>query len=682
MAASTTNYVFLNMAANCVPASNTTGTPVAGIPVATVTTGAAAITAIADARTWFAARPVVDPGGQVYNVKAYGATGNGSTDDTATITAAITAAAAVGGRVYFPPGTYLISSPLPFVTSVTYEGASVTNGGGSMIVSSASDLFYVPGPGNTYNATIQNLNLGSQAGGGHVFNFSGTYGVASCWFHNLSLSQANPGKSIVYTGGNGLLGCHFESIIANYSTSNTVPAFYLVGSTINTDTFENMWITGGVNSSNYVFWLQTTSTAYVQQIDFENITFERPYGGAFNLLGAAYVRIANSGVYDTGTPVNPLVNLGTATEATSGVEFENDYLTSLSSTAVPDLAITTGQVLSINCLWNYITGMGSSPAPVQLVGRNAINHATNINTNSSLTTPTLVNPTVYGMATSNIGMPTTPPAFTDISATVTWQASTSYCYNTPGKAVIYDGQYFEWYTGCGVSGTTAPSWPANMTACGPGNTTVDGTAVATCLGTGSFAANTTYYLKDAYTSPSGTGKPGPEVTVTTANDGVAHVIALVGQSTYTVTGMIGAQVSCATASGNEQPISPPFTGAFSNYNSSGAINLVATNCTGSGSVQSVDTTGSIANAGNEIVGVHLNQSASNNFAGTCTMSSGTTCSFNLNASYATGTICIAGAQGTTATYNAACSVSGKTVSITASGSNSLTWGAILVGNPN
>jgi hypothetical protein len=46
------------------------------------------------------------------NVKTYGAVGNGITNDTAAIQAAINACGTSGGEVYFPPGTYLISSTL------------------------------------------------------------------------------------------------------------------------------------------------------------------------------------------------------------------------------------------------------------------------------------------------------------------------------------------------------------------------------------------------------------------------------------------------------------------------------------------------------------------------------------------------------------------------------------------
>src|SRR5690242_12359425 len=57
-----------------------------------------------------------DAGGQVYNVKAsrFGAVGDGTTDDTAAVQAAINAAIVSGGTVYFPSATYRINSQLTF----------------------------------------------------------------------------------------------------------------------------------------------------------------------------------------------------------------------------------------------------------------------------------------------------------------------------------------------------------------------------------------------------------------------------------------------------------------------------------------------------------------------------------------------------------------------------------------
>ncbi len=59
--------------------------------------------------------PLVDNKGQVYNVKAYGAVGDGATDDSTAIQAAINDCLnAVGGTIYFPPATYRVNSQLTF----------------------------------------------------------------------------------------------------------------------------------------------------------------------------------------------------------------------------------------------------------------------------------------------------------------------------------------------------------------------------------------------------------------------------------------------------------------------------------------------------------------------------------------------------------------------------------------
>lgn len=66
---------------------------------------------------------LLDKGSFFYDVKAYGAVGNDVANDTASIQAAINAANTDGGGVvYFPTGTYLISSVLTLYPNVSLQG--------------------------------------------------------------------------------------------------------------------------------------------------------------------------------------------------------------------------------------------------------------------------------------------------------------------------------------------------------------------------------------------------------------------------------------------------------------------------------------------------------------------------------------------------------------------------------
>ena len=87
--------------------------------------------------------------------------------------------------------------------------------------------------------------------------------------------------------------------------------------------------------------------------------------------------------------------------------------------------------------------------------------------------------------------------------------------------------------------------------------------------------------------------------------------------------------------------------------------------------------------GNAIIGGHLNQLATKQFAGTCSMVTATTCTFTIAAVFNSAPVCIAMPQNASyAGGSAQCAVSSTTVTITAPTSNSLTWGAMLIGNPN
>lgn len=82
--------------------------PLSSMPVGFTQTGSGAV-----------ARTVQDKVGEVVSVKDFGAVGDGVTDDTAEIQAAINAGA---GRVHFPAGTYIISSAIVIASPVVLWG--------------------------------------------------------------------------------------------------------------------------------------------------------------------------------------------------------------------------------------------------------------------------------------------------------------------------------------------------------------------------------------------------------------------------------------------------------------------------------------------------------------------------------------------------------------------------------
>lgn len=107
-----------------------TGTPVPGNPHLTLNFTGSGVTVVDDGGG--VATITVTSGSSIYfNVKDYGAVGDGSHDDSAAVRAAMAAAvAAGGGTVYFPNGTYVLSAEIGefwcinLAANVTFLGQS------------------------------------------------------------------------------------------------------------------------------------------------------------------------------------------------------------------------------------------------------------------------------------------------------------------------------------------------------------------------------------------------------------------------------------------------------------------------------------------------------------------------------------------------------------------------------
>lgn len=96
----------------------------------------------------------------VYNVKNYGAVGDGVTDDIAAIEAAITACNF--GIVYFPPGSYSISRSIIYKPGVALWGASRLT---STITAGVANIKLVSYTATALTNAFEMLNLGFSANG-------------------------------------------------------------------------------------------------------------------------------------------------------------------------------------------------------------------------------------------------------------------------------------------------------------------------------------------------------------------------------------------------------------------------------------------------------------------------------------------------------------------------------------
>jgi parallel beta-helix repeat protein len=117
---------------------------------------------------------------QYVSVKDFGAVGDGVTDDTTAIQAAVT----TGNSVYFPVGTYLISSAINLDNNANYYGC----GSNSVIITATTNISHFSATSKS-NIKVSNLKFtgvaGSTSGFGAItFLTSTSCKVDNCEFYN------------------------------------------------------------------------------------------------------------------------------------------------------------------------------------------------------------------------------------------------------------------------------------------------------------------------------------------------------------------------------------------------------------------------------------------------------------------------------------------------------------------
>ena len=176
----------------------------------------------------------------VYNVVDYGATGNGSTDDTTAISNALSAAnTAGGGVVFFPAGNYKISSALTLFSNVALTGDGI---GVSVITQSSTSANGMSGT-DLQNVTLTRFTLqgpSSGTGKGIVLNLSVNGSLPYLNFESVYVTSfgsngvdlQSPQTSVftnVISVLNGNYGFYFHSATA--TTSCTFNSCYAISNT-------------------------------------------------------------------------------------------------------------------------------------------------------------------------------------------------------------------------------------------------------------------------------------------------------------------------------------------------------------------------------------------------------------------------------------------------------------------
>lgn len=288
------------------------------LPAATTLTGAEVAPIVQAGSTKKAAINLINP---ILSVKQYGATGDGTTDDTAAIQAAVTA----GDMVFFPNGTYKVTSAISIPSNRTLvgEGASsvilytgTAASQGAFFINSGSSTAYVD------NVTVQDLKfLGQVATLGfsefvHLVSFSG---VRNCVIQRC-VFEGFRGDG-VYIGSGDLAGQERHNI------NVTVQDCYFDG--VNKDNRNGISVidgTGVTIQNNY--FTRTTKSTMPGAIDIE------PDSNVYHIIRD--ISILNNRFFDIGGNVGCIGVLlpgVTYTTAPRGFEITGNYIEDLDGTS-------------------------------------------------------------------------------------------------------------------------------------------------------------------------------------------------------------------------------------------------------------------------------------------------------------------------------------------------------------
>jgi len=255
---------------------------------------------------------------QVFSPMAFGAVGDGSTDDSTAVLAAFSAAATAHGIVDFGTRLFKTSSAIPAYSGLHARGSnqqSSLGGKGGGIVNSASSIFTFTG--NVTDVTFENCWLHQSATGtgtGHVWDATSGPSLSFIRLLSVDAQQDSNGYSVWSQLGGLFINCLVDqNTHLVMSNTATVPGWNMLQCEHTTTTFANLRTNAG-NNPNVPFFLfdWQTVNGYSHDTVFKNVVIEQSPAGGIHMTGAFGVVLENTRVWDGSTPVGNVFDFRTS----------------------------------------------------------------------------------------------------------------------------------------------------------------------------------------------------------------------------------------------------------------------------------------------------------------------------------------------------------------------------------
>jgi hypothetical protein len=320
------------------------------------------------------------------SVLDFGADPTGTVSSNTAITNAQEYLALVGGgTLFFPPGQYKVTSPIPMKPGITYLGPmranlSSYNPNRSRIFSSTGDIFANSATTIT-GVCFRDLFIESEVGGGHVFDWSSAGIVSQIEMAGVCLAQRNASKCIIL--GNSLGGVFsiwlhdFEYV---YVPACIFPPLWFASPTINSIVIEKFWSTSNGQSAagNPSIWVESTNAVGAGfNVEIRQGVFELAASGCVRLLSCTNSVIEDCTSYDMS--IAPGYYAFSIDRGVSGLPSSNIALKRCRSTtgtvAIADLFINMsvvgqGSFLIEGCTFAYTHGVSASGCYIEVSGSN------------------------------------------------------------------------------------------------------------------------------------------------------------------------------------------------------------------------------------------------------------------------------------------------------------------------